>query len=177
MKYYPRRKLSLVAILVFVSFGVATFYLVEEAPNSVTAQTKPSPTPSFDQKAVLAKLKEDIKGKEMLPAGEVFKNVKNFAQFPAGRLLAIMEFGYSRSLGVDCTHCHTPENWASEDKPTKQIAREMQVMSNKINQEILPTFKAFEGREGRNRPLINCTTCHRGEVKPATNLRPVKKSG
>lgn len=77
-----------------------------------------------------------------------------------------MNFGYARSLGVDCTHCHIADKWEAEDKNTKQIARDMKVMSENINFELLKNMKSLGGREA----IVNCTTCHRGEVKPATNL-------
>lgn len=120
----------------------------------------------FDQKAAVAKLKEEIKGKEQQPAETVFKNIQSLKGIPAGRLLAIMEFGYARSLGVNCTHCHTPENWAAEDKAKKQIARDMSAMVGKINSDLLAGIKNLKGPK----PTINCTTCHRGEVIPALNL-------
>lgn len=174
MNFSLKRALSLVVIAVFGVFAVIVFLgsggdfktsaqEADPAPNA-------TPEPKFDQKAALAAIREKIKGKEKLPAGEVYKNVQNFAQMPAGRLLAVMEFGYSRSLGVDCTHCHVEGRWASEAKPQKQTAREMHKMVARINGELLPGIKAFEGREGRNRAVVNCTTCHRGQVIPATNL-------
>ena len=93
--------------------------------------------------------------------------------FPAGRVLAIMEFGYARSLGVNCTHCHIPDKWESEDKNTKQIAREMSAMVATINGELLKNIKGLKSES----PTVNCTTCHRGQVKPALNLpMPTQKS-
>jgi hypothetical protein len=178
MRNKRQRLSAIIVISAFVMFVFGILIFSPKFEHITVAQesvSKPTPTPAFDQKAALAKLREQIKGKENLPAGEVFKSVKNLTQIPAGALLRVMEFGYSRSLGVNCTHCHTPENWASEDKLTKQIAREMHAMTSKINQEILPTFKAFEKRTGRNRPVVNCTTCHRGDVKPATNLDSPKE--
>ena len=85
---------------------------------------------------------------------------------PAGRLLRVMELGYAKSLGVDCTHCHVPGQWEKEDKPTKQIARDMAAMVTSINKELLPKIKNLKSPE----PGVNCTTCHRGQVKPALNL-------
>lgn len=120
----------------------------------------------FDQAAALAKLREEIKGKEQEPAEAVFKNVQTLKGIRAGQLLGIMQGGFSRSLGVTCTHCHTPENWAADDKTKKQIARDMWVMSGKINGELLKNIANLKSE----RPTINCTTCHRGEVKPALNL-------
>ena len=175
MKKSVQRSLSILSILVFAGFTLGL--LMSGHERTVIAQDskdKPTPipeaTPAFDQAAAIANLKEKIKGKEQLPAGEVFENVKDFAKMPAGRLLAVMEFGYARSLGVNCTHCHIPENWASEEKRAKRIARQMRAMGNTINGELLGSIKEFEGRTGRDRPVVNCTTCHRGQVKPATNL-------
>ena len=175
MKSSVQRSLSVITLILFAVFAVSVTWIggtrIEPA---ALAQGKPTPTPEatpgFDQKAAIAKLKEEIKGRENEAAGKVFKNVKDFAEMPAGRILAVMEFGYARSLGVDCTHCHTPENWASDEKPQKMIARQMRAMSNTINGELLGSIKEFEGRSGRDRPTVNCTTCHRGQVKQATNL-------
>lgn len=166
-----------ITILLFALFTFIVFIISSDLKGVIMAgqrNTKMfprvSPTPKFDASAAIAKLREQIKGKEKLPADEVFKNIKILKRFPAGTLLNIMRGGFSRSLGVDCTHCHTPENWASEAKPTKQIAREMWGMQAKINNELL---KSIDGLKDR-RAIVNCTTCHRGAVKPATNLRRPK---
>lgn len=121
---------------------------------------------TFDQAGALAQLAEQIKGKEDLPSGEVFKNMKIMGQIPAGRMLKIMEFGFSNSLGVTCTHCHNPENWAGEELKAKQIARDMWVMTGKINNELLPGIDNLASEK----PMVNCTTCHRGHVIPATKM-------
>jgi hypothetical protein len=81
-----------------------------------------------------------------------------------------MEMGYARSLGVNCTHCHTPEKWESEDKPQKQIARDMAAMVAQINGTHLKNIKNLKSEN----PVVNCTTCHRGEIKPALNLTTQK---
>lgn len=120
----------------------------------------------FDQAAALAKLREEIKGKEQEPAETVFKNIQIFKGMPAGRVLGIMQGGFSRSLGVTCTHCHTPDNWAAEDKTKKQVARDMWTMMGKINSEMLSGIKNLKSEK----PAINCTTCHRGQAIPALNL-------
>ena len=118
----------------------------EQTGDGVNAQTRgclrqPPAPPAFDQAAALAKLREQIKGRETEPAEKVFKNMQMLKQMPAGRLLAVMEMGYARSLGVNCTHCHVPDKWESEDKPQKQIAREMWAMMGKINSQLLKSIK------------------------------------
>jgi hypothetical protein len=121
---------------------------------------------TFDQKKALADLRKQIEGKENDPSNEVYENIEMFGKMPAGRLLRVMEMGFSRSLGVDCTHCHNPKDWGSEEKHQKQITRDMMAMTQKITQELLPEIENLESET----PTINCTTCHRGDVIPATNL-------
>lgn len=169
MKKENRRKFSLVLIISAVAFW--GFVQFSASRTDVAAQTSVTPTPpaaaaEFNQSEAIARLKEQIKGRENEPAEKVFKNIQMMKQIPAGRLLAIMEFGYARSLGVTCTHCHTPEKWEAEDKNTKQIAREMAAMVGRINGEMLKNIKNLKSAS----PTVNCTTCHRGQVKPALNL-------
>jgi hypothetical protein len=164
MKRKYQRKISLVLVIAaFVFFGIAE---LTDSHRFVAAQVTVSPTPEFNQADAIAKLKEQIKGKEQEPAEKVFKNIQSMKGVPAARLLAIMEFGYARSLGVSCTHCHVAEKWEAEDKNTKQIAREMSAMVGKINGELLKNIKNLKSPT----PTVNCTTCHRGQVKPALNL-------
>lgn len=108
---------------------------------------------------------ESIRGKQKMRADSVFKNIK-MLKVPAGQLLAIMNYGYSRSLGVSCGHCHNTADFASEEKKQKDITREMSAMSTKINSELLKNIKGLQSET----PVINCTTCHRGKVKPALDL-------
>lgn len=168
MNQFSLRKVAPVVIL-FALSAFVFFGLMIDGP-AVSGQTEPAasptPEPAFDRDAAIAKIRESIKGRESEPAGEVFKNIKNFTRMPAGRLLGVMQMGYSRSLGVDCTHCHTPDDWSSDSKQAKLIARDMQVMAAKINGDLLKNMGSLGGRQA----VVNCTTCHRGQVKPATNL-------
>ncbi|MBK9154889.1 MAG: c-type cytochrome [Chloracidobacterium sp.] len=159
------------AIILVFTFLLALTLLLPSSryvpEMAVTAQVSPTPV-AFDQAAALAKLREQIKGRENEPATAVFKNIQTMKNTPAGRLLSVMEMGFARSLGVTCTHCHVPEKWDSEDKPQKQIAREMSAMVSTINRDLLRNIKNLKSEA----PIVNCTTCHRGEVKPALNLPP-----
>ena len=175
MKLERQKLLSMIAIALFAALTIFLIGGGSIVENAAFAQANPTPTPAaaeFDQNAALAKLKEQIKGKEQEPASTVFKNIQGMKNMPAGRLLAVMEFGYARSLGVTCTHCHVPDKWESEDKPEKQIARDMAVMAAKINGELLKNIKNLKSVS----PVVNCTTCHRGQIKPATNLPMPAKS-
>jgi len=135
-------------------------------PQAANRPAVASQAGSFRQEQALAQIRSEIAGKENLPAEQVFKNIQLLKGMPAGRLLAVMEVGYSKSLGVNCTHCHVPGQWEKEEKPTKQITRDMSAMAKAINTEYL---KAIKNLKNPN-PVVNCTTCHRGQVKPALNL-------
>lgn len=113
-------------------------------------------------------MRAQIAGRENEPAGEVFENLKMMGKMPAARLLRVMEMGFSNSLGVTCTHCHNPENWAGEEKPTKGITRDMMAMTGRINNELLKGIENLGGEDGQ--ATVNCTTCHRGEIVPALRV-------
>ncbi len=168
-----RSSLKVIAISAAVILAAAGFFTTRHSEVAFAQQVTATPTPAtaaspFDQAAAITKLKEQIKGREQEPAEKVFKNIQTplLKSIPAGRLLAVMEFGYARSLGVTCTHCHVPDKWESEDKAQKQTARDMAAMTARINGEMLKDIKNLKSAT----PTINCTTCHRGELKPALNL-------
>jgi hypothetical protein len=108
-----------------------------------------------------------IAGRDTLPAREVFKNVStSLKDVPARRFVVIMDRGYSRALGVSCAHCHVTTQWDSDEKPQKQIAREMARMDSAVIAGYLSKIQNLKSKQ----PIINCTTCHRGSPKPALNL-------
>ena len=107
-----------------------------------------------------------IAGKEKLPAKQVFKNVKLLGDIPAGRLLRIMDAGYSQSLGVSCDHCHVEDRWEADEKRPKRAAREMILLTREINDK-LGQMEEIDTDDA----TVNCTTCHRGFVKPALQMR------
>lgn len=121
-----------------------------------------SPTEAPEVKRLLA----EIEGKENLPANQVFKNVKLLGNVSAGRLLRIMDVGYNQSLGVSCDHCHVEDRWDADEKRPKRAAREMILLVNAINDK-LGTMEEIDTGEA----TVNCTTCHRGYVKPALQMR------
>ena len=135
-------------------------------PAPTPAAEAASPASGFDPAAAIANLKADIAGKETQPAETVFRNIQILKGVPAGRVLGIMQMGFSPALGVDCRHCHVPGQWESDDKKEKQVAREMSRMTREINEKYLAAIKGLDSEK----PAVNCTTCHRGEVKPALNL-------
>ena len=166
MKTNPtiRIQLFILAALAVALVGIRFFGLTTgraQSQDPATQTAKP-----FDQAQALENLRKTIAGQENKPAEEVFKNIQMLKGMPAGRLLRVMELGYARSLGVNCTHCHVADAWEKEDKLTKQIAREMNAMVSVINNDQLKKIKNLKGPNS----IINCTTCHRGQTKPALNL-------
>jgi len=156
-----------VALTIITSLSKIPSGKAQTTANANPASQEEKP---FDQAQKIAELTKQITGKENLPAEQVFKNIQILKGIPAGRVLRIMELGYSRSLGVNCTHCHVVDQWDKDDKPTKPIAREMSKMVQTINNDLLNPIKNLKGPN----PVVNCTTCHRGQIKPALNLPEAK---
>ena len=90
------------------------------------------------------------------PAEQVYKNVQTLKGLPAGRWMMIMTM-FTKSLGVDCTHCHVPGEFDKDDKPAKQTARKMLGLTGAISREI------YKGPTS-----INCYTCHKGQPQPVS---------
>ncbi len=134
------------------------------APQMLTS----APVDSFaaERDSLMNEVLKSIAGREAAPAESVFKNIQLMKGVPAGRLVRIMNMGYGKSLGVRCAHCHDSGKWDSEDKPQKQIARDMAAMTRTLNSEMLPKIKNLRSEN----PVVNCTTCHRGSIKPAQSL-------
>jgi len=63
---------------------------------------------------------------------------------------------YNRSLGVDCDHCHSRDDFADATKPAFDFAARMERMLRGLNDGPL------RGLGG-----ISCWTCHRGQPIPA----------
>lgn len=63
---------------------------------------------------------------------------------------------YNRALGVECSHCHKPDQWQDESKPAKATARKMSEMVTLLNGKLL-----------RGIGEVSCWTCHGGQVQPA----------
>jgi len=109
------------------------------------------------------KIAKQIVGHEQEPAEKVFANIQILRTVPAGRLLLIMNRGYSHALGVTCTHCHVEQDFSSDEKRPKRAAREMALMYRSINEQLAKMQNLEPNPEGHS---INCTTCHRGAVNP-----------
>ena len=95
-------------------------------------------------------------------AGQKFKNIKVLNDMPANQLGRVMNL-ISASLGVKCEHCHVTDDFAKDDKRTKNTARQMMKMTFEINKA------NFNGR-----PQVTCNSCHNGHEEPTNvpNLNP-----
>jgi hypothetical protein len=88
-------------------------------------------------------------------AGKVYRNIQVLKSLPASSLTEVMT-QFTNDLGVTCAFCHVGSDMDRDDKATKQMARRMILMTNRIN------ASDFGGRN-----LVTCGTCHRGSAKPA----------
>jgi len=116
-----------------------------------------------DRAKYMAIMNERIKGKEKMPVDSVFTDLKVLGGFPAENLVLAMN-SWSRALGVSCGHCHNTDNFSSDEKQKKLIAREMVEMQKMIGAKL----KTINGLS--ERPIVNCTTCHRGDLKPVFRM-------
>jgi tetratricopeptide (TPR) repeat protein len=90
--------------------------------------------------------------------------------WPGTRLQPVM-IGFTRALGVRCSYCHKGEegkplstyDFASDENPNKNRAREMLRMLGDINDHL----KKIEP-SGDKRVNMWCHTCHHGRPRPMT---------
>ena len=81
---------------------------------------------------------------------------KNLKLLPPEHLMETMR-AFQAALGVRCDFCHVQGDFASDEKPHKEIARTMIVMSRDINAKF-PDGKVH----------VTCFTCHRGAEMPVS---------
>lgn len=102
---------------------------------------------------------------------EKIQNRKIFPEdFPPAKLAAVMK-GFTRSLGVRCSHCHVGEegqpleayDFVSDKNPNKDRAREMYRMLGDINDHLKKITPS-----GDKRVNMWCDTCHAGRARPMT---------
>ena len=153
-----------------LGMGVGAMNSVSER---VAAQANPAQEAKpFEQKQVLADLRKQIAGQEDKPSGEVFKNIRVplFQKLPAKYLLGAMEFLFSKSIGVDCRHCHVVGQWEKDEKPAKQVGREMYALMLATQESL----KKVSNLKSAN-PTVTCYTCHRGQPKPDIELPELRR--
>lgn len=94
------------------------------------------------------------------------QNLQVLPQNIARRTLNNTMQAFTAALGVNCSHCHVPGNFASDDNPRKNIARGMMRMTWALNNQTLPAIA------GLGPTRVSCATCHRGEAVPSLTPRP-----
>jgi hypothetical protein len=83
---------------------------------------------------------------------------RNLQFFPSDTQLQAVKAemrALSRALGVECDHCHEVDDFASDTRPDKRIARDMLRMTREIN------ARWFGGQA-----KATCGGCHRGTLQP-----------
>ncbi len=99
------------------------------------------------------------------------QNLQVFPSDWSGQRLSAPMRGFTRALGVRCSYCHVGEegkplstyDFASDENPNKERAREMIRMLGSINDHL----KKIEP-SAAERVNMWCHTCHRGNAKPMT---------
>jgi photosynthetic reaction center cytochrome c subunit len=110
---------------------------------------------AMDQNSRPAPVPADASGDKSTETTEVvYKNIQVLKAVPSDQLIPTMRF-ISASLGVQCSYCHAQDNFSTDDKKAKRIARDMMRMMLAIDEN------SFAG----NRE-VTCYSCHRGSPKP-----------
>ena len=103
------------------------------------------------------------------PADGPYTNLKVLpADVSSKQLSSIMVDEFQEDLGVSCNFCHAENkdthkpDYASDEKPEKEIARAMMRMTIAINEQYFELKKPMIGD-----PVlaITCNTCHNGQPR------------
>src|SRR5579864_3345168 len=107
------------------------------------------------------------------PAKEPASAFKNLKVLPKNisqkQLSVIMVDQFQDELGVSCNFCHAENkdthkpDYASDEKPEKQIARLMMRMTNRINKKY---FSLRHAMTGDSTSVVTCGTCHQRKPQP-----------
>jgi hypothetical protein len=137
-------------------------------PGGPGGARRPRPSPAaMDsmRRGMVARMLTEIAGRENEPAEQVFKNVKLWKGLPARALLDTMN-SYGRALGTTCTGCHVADQWASDNRKNKGIARQMQLMVNDLNTSYLTKVPELD----EDHPPVTCAMCHMGSGHPRKDV-------
>jgi hypothetical protein len=162
----PRMTLGTLSVIVILIVTMrqsmtSTREVLEQVQTSVATPPQSPENQQINAK-FLKQLSEQIKGRENELATNVFKNVQILKTVSASVFLQIMNGGYSRALGVQCTHCHVESEFSSDEKRPKRAAREMATMHTMINQQLAKMQNLDSPSDQRS---MSCSTCHRGQIK------------
>ena len=111
------------------------------------AASKPSPR----------QVQSDFKNLQVLP--------KNISEDSLNKIM----HGFNEALGVRCSFCHAGDaathkmNFASDEKPEKDITRYMMRMTYAINSQF---FNSDSSQRPDTISVVKCVTCHHGNPHP-----------
>ena len=99
------------------------------------------------------------------------QNIQVLSKELTGRRLGDTMRGFTRALGVRCTHCHvgvegeslSTYDFPSDKNPNKDRAREMLRMLDDVKKHLMKIEPS-----GDRRVHVFCATCHRGISRPMT---------
>ena len=103
------------------------------------------------------------------PAGTKERNLKVLPKDISNTDLDSVMEGYSKALNVDCNFCHaenktkTDIDFASDDKPEKEITRIMMKLTATVNKDYFDYTIVYKAGETM---AVSCYTCHDGFPRP-----------
>lgn len=111
------------------------------------------------------------------PPKGIYKNLKVLPKNISAEDLDKVMDEWKASLGVRCGFCHAPSktearkmDYASDEKPEKDIARKMYLMTGKINKK----YFDYNAKDTATKAPVTCMTCHHGKEHPESTA-PAKK--
>jgi hypothetical protein len=101
-----------------------------------------------------------------------YKNLKVLSRDISEEEMDRVMHSFNSELGVTCIYCHVTDrsqtipraDFVSDEKPEKNIARQMLQMTIKLNRRY---FGSSVDGKLQTPVKVWCTTCHRGLLKPA----------
>lgn len=100
------------------------------------------------------------------------QNVRVLTGLDTQGVIGYMLNHISAGMGVDCTHCHSLENFAADmwDDPVgvanKRLAREHLYMVRDLNQEWIASLASLTSQRQPSGAQVTCATCHNGVPVP-----------
>ncbi|MER0439717.1 photosynthetic reaction center cytochrome c subunit family protein [Emticicia sp. W12TSBA100-4] len=152
--------MKLLLPVLFLFIGVSSFMSMSEQAPQASPKVVAKDTMMLDREKYLTKLKDSLKGKESMVADSVFKNIKSLKGKSVEQVLSIMN-NWGHALGVTCKFCHETTNWASEKSRNHLRTREMIVMNDRLNRDLLSQMKGF-----RQPVTMGCISCHNEMKEP-----------
>lgn len=130
----------------------------------------PGDSTGAERDSLMNEVMKHIAGKEQMAAESVFKDIQTFKGRRAGDIPRVMNYGFGRSLGVSCYHCHARNDWAKDEKKQKRIARDMARMVAAVNADYIEKIEGLGDSTRGGRPHVNCSTCHRGSIRTSPEM-------